>query len=563
MVIDIQLSTFSNVKCNIFDTHESPAKLLKYILSKWDTGGTQKRLRILRDFIITYQTFTGPDIDKSFGNGTSLFLARLSTWMRMNYAADSANGIELVLRALRVLVGANSGHRFLKEFADVGNVAAIVDILTITTIEIAAKIESLDLLLCIVNGGRVYKELVCKLNGAEVVSAVILYNDNRILRKFALQLLTVMGQGNPKYLERVLQSLAVTLMKKIDVVKNSYASEMIEEYSNINDCLSKTGTSGRKVEEHSSTNVMFTDMKLNETFESHSIVTMLFRQGSQVLRHILVDNKALYPVLRSSCLASVVKAAIIMLRSEDHQVIYEATQLLTEVYGSGRRSLAFQNDRNSSDTSHQISDIKGYIISELTSALVNREVVDIAYTEHATDSDESNRHYIAHEHERDMLPSVSAKATSTRPSTQSLSHHPSVLMQSNCAKAIIDIIQKHQEMLHEDDQMIHMNSSSSHVFNDEALVSNLIVCFGNELSDESQKHGSSALHELLRILQDETKSTITAIFNSNVGTGGDAFYKHIAIHNVSDMSGLKNELAFCLRKCISNIVKQFKIEEDC
>ena len=58
---------------------------VRKLLHQWDNGNKQVRARILEDFIRTNQNKTGPEIENEFAQSASLFLTRLTAWLRMTY----------------------------------------------------------------------------------------------------------------------------------------------------------------------------------------------------------------------------------------------------------------------------------------------------------------------------------------------------------------------------------------------------------------------------------------------------------------------------------------------
>ena len=55
------------------------------ILQEWDKGSRTVRKKILDDFIAQNQNKTGPELEDEFAQAGSLFLARLSAWLRLTY----------------------------------------------------------------------------------------------------------------------------------------------------------------------------------------------------------------------------------------------------------------------------------------------------------------------------------------------------------------------------------------------------------------------------------------------------------------------------------------------
>ena len=56
-------------------------------------------------------------------------------------------------------------HKFLAEFLEVGGVLTLLEILGLKQAKEADKTEALQLLTCIANAGRKYKELICESYG--------------------------------------------------------------------------------------------------------------------------------------------------------------------------------------------------------------------------------------------------------------------------------------------------------------------------------------------------------------------------------------------------------------
>jgi hypothetical protein len=67
---------------------------------------------------------TGPELETGFNNAASLFLMRISAWLRLTYLNPSSC-VALQLRAIHVFVGASSGQRFLVEFMEVGGALTV------------------------------------------------------------------------------------------------------------------------------------------------------------------------------------------------------------------------------------------------------------------------------------------------------------------------------------------------------------------------------------------------------------------------------------------------------
>ena len=60
------------------------SRLLSF-LQDWDNAGKVTRSHILNNFIETNQGKTAPELEQEFSQGASLFLVRLTTWLRLTY----------------------------------------------------------------------------------------------------------------------------------------------------------------------------------------------------------------------------------------------------------------------------------------------------------------------------------------------------------------------------------------------------------------------------------------------------------------------------------------------
>jgi len=60
------------------------SRLLSF-LQEWDNAGKSLRTQILTTFIETNQGKTGPELELEFSQGASLFLIRVTTWLRIMY----------------------------------------------------------------------------------------------------------------------------------------------------------------------------------------------------------------------------------------------------------------------------------------------------------------------------------------------------------------------------------------------------------------------------------------------------------------------------------------------
>lgn len=62
------------------------ASHLLHLTRTWDQGNRIIRERILTEFIKNNKFKTGPQLEKELNNGASLFLTRITAWLRLTYA---------------------------------------------------------------------------------------------------------------------------------------------------------------------------------------------------------------------------------------------------------------------------------------------------------------------------------------------------------------------------------------------------------------------------------------------------------------------------------------------
>ena len=69
-------------------------------------GGSSVRQTMLRDFISQCSDMTAPELERQFCDCASLFLARLTVWLRMNHLRGP---LKLLLKAISIFLSAASG----------------------------------------------------------------------------------------------------------------------------------------------------------------------------------------------------------------------------------------------------------------------------------------------------------------------------------------------------------------------------------------------------------------------------------------------------------------------
>ncbi|KAI8844425.1 armadillo-type protein [Chytriomyces cf. hyalinus JEL632] len=175
-------------------------------LSKtWDRGNKHMRERILQEFVENNKNKTGPQLERELGNGASLFLTRVTAWLRLTYLLNC--NISLQLQAISIFISAASGSRFLAEFLEVGGVLTVLELLGLSQVKEADKAEALRLLICIANSGRKYKEFLCESYGVRTVADCLARSRSEITQDYCQNLLYQLGVGNPKFLMQVYKSL--------------------------------------------------------------------------------------------------------------------------------------------------------------------------------------------------------------------------------------------------------------------------------------------------------------------------------------------------------------------
>uniref|UniRef100_A0A8C8RZI7 Armadillo like helical domain containing 1 n=1 Tax=Pelusios castaneus TaxID=367368 RepID=A0A8C8RZI7_9SAUR len=178
-------------------------------LQEWDNASRAARGHILDNFIEANQGKTGPELELEFSQGASLFLARLTAWLRLTYM----HGIYLhqQLQSISIFLSAASGHRYLMEFLEVGGVLTLLEILGLTQLKEEDKRESIKLLQIVANAGRKYKELICESYGVRSIAEFLANSKSEETQEQVQILLDSLGHGNPKYQNQVYKGLIALL----------------------------------------------------------------------------------------------------------------------------------------------------------------------------------------------------------------------------------------------------------------------------------------------------------------------------------------------------------------
>ncbi|KFP58499.1 Uncharacterized protein C1orf228, partial [Cariama cristata] len=194
---------------------EAIRKLMVF-LHEWDSAHKVAQSRILDNFIKSNNGKTEPELELEFSQGVSLFLARLTTWLRMTYTYSTC--LNKLLKSIGIFLSAASGCRYIIEFLEIGGVLILLEILGLNHLKEEDKRESVKLLQLVADTGRKYKELICESYGTRVGISFsaqgcdLLATSNSAEAQEDVQvLLDSLGCGNPKYQNQVYKGLIAVL----------------------------------------------------------------------------------------------------------------------------------------------------------------------------------------------------------------------------------------------------------------------------------------------------------------------------------------------------------------
>ncbi|XP_046848247.1 armadillo-like helical domain containing protein 1 [Xenia sp. Carnegie-2017] len=205
-------------------TGKKDVAAVRKLLMKWDGGNKQTRMSILEDFIRKNENKTGPELDREFAQSASLFLTRLTAWLRMTYMVEKH--VSLQLKAIRIFVGASSGHKFLTEFLEIGGVLTVLEILGLKQATEEDKFESLQLLLNIADDGRRFKELICESYGIQAVAECLAKSTSEKTQDSAKLLIQELATGNPKFQGQLYKAL-ISLLRVASPKAQQIAAEIL------------------------------------------------------------------------------------------------------------------------------------------------------------------------------------------------------------------------------------------------------------------------------------------------------------------------------------------------
>lgn len=79
------LSTSKYLWSNLLFRMKTDQAAVTKLLQQWDHGSKSVRSKILQDFVASNQGKTGPELELEFAHAASLFLTRLTAWLRLTY----------------------------------------------------------------------------------------------------------------------------------------------------------------------------------------------------------------------------------------------------------------------------------------------------------------------------------------------------------------------------------------------------------------------------------------------------------------------------------------------
>ncbi|XP_065812400.1 adenine DNA glycosylase [Labrus bergylta] len=179
-------------------------KVLSF-LREWDHGDRTVRGRMLNTFLIQNTGKTFYELELEFAQVASLFLARVTTWMRLTYMFGTFLGLQL--NAIGIFLSASSHDQYLMEFLEDGGVLTLLEILSHPKSKEEEKAEALRLLHTVSNAGRKYKEFICESDGVKAIAEFLATSNADKTQETARALLETLSHGNPKYQIQLYKSL--------------------------------------------------------------------------------------------------------------------------------------------------------------------------------------------------------------------------------------------------------------------------------------------------------------------------------------------------------------------
>ncbi|KAJ3372974.1 hypothetical protein GGF31_001511 [Allomyces arbusculus] len=201
-----------------------PVDFMK-LATSWDRGSKSVRERILNDFIHSCRLKTGPQLEQELGLGASLFLTRISAWLRLTYLLNY--NLAMQMEAISIFLSAAGGSRFLNEFLEIGGVLTLLEMISLPQVKERDKAMALKLLIHIASAGRKHKEFICECQGVRAISECLARSRFDLTQDHARHLLQELGSGNPKYLMQVYKTLLALLTSPSSLVAQQMAGQAL------------------------------------------------------------------------------------------------------------------------------------------------------------------------------------------------------------------------------------------------------------------------------------------------------------------------------------------------
>eukprot|EP00731_Ephydatia_muelleri_P017623 Em0010g721a len=175
--------------------------MVRSAMPRGPNGSTAVREIVLHEFLSQCTNATASDLEAYFGDCGSLFLARLTAWLRLTYMVGTC--LDSQLKAISIFLSAASGHYFLVEFLEVGGLLTVLEIVHLKSAKDKHQLEAMKLLALIVCKGRQYKELFCESHGLKIVAECLALTSSSSLIECAKDLLLQLSMGNPSYQNQI------------------------------------------------------------------------------------------------------------------------------------------------------------------------------------------------------------------------------------------------------------------------------------------------------------------------------------------------------------------------
>eukprot|EP00753_Platysulcus_tardus_P013433 PLAT3679.12.p1 GENE.PLAT3679.12~~PLAT3679.12.p1 ORF type:complete len:988 (-),score=467.64 PLAT3679.12:89-2938(-) len=198
-----------------------PAEELSQLLREWDKGGRRVRKRLLAGFAAAHASSTGVELESRYGHGGSLFLSRLTSWLRLTTSSASSESssapvfaVSEQLAALSVFLRAASGTRFMEEFLHNDGLSILLQLLQQgSALSEEERRSVLLLLLAILQGGRLFKQYFCDAGGCAAVVEALLDASGTPLLAAGRRLFLEVWTGNPFHCH-VVQAALLALLRR-------------------------------------------------------------------------------------------------------------------------------------------------------------------------------------------------------------------------------------------------------------------------------------------------------------------------------------------------------------